>query len=60
MFILAPPLVASFPLFYLGDPYLSETFNLNPQKNLHATFLDVEPVSKVYVGKYVKKKHNLS
>ena len=47
-FILAP-IIASPPLFYLGNSQLSRRFNLNPQKNLHATFIDVEPVSKVYV-----------
>jgi hypothetical protein len=40
----APPFVASTPHFYLGDPLLYQVFNLVPNKEKHATFIDIEPV----------------
>ncbi|CAB4035443.1 lysosome membrane 2-like, partial [Paramuricea clavata] len=39
----APPFVASTPHFYLGDPLLYQLFNLVPNKEKHATFIDIEP-----------------
>ena len=39
------PVVASFPHFYLGDPKYAKAFEgLNPVKEFHQTFLDLNPV----------------
>ena len=39
------PVVASFPHFYLGDPKYANAFvGLNPVKEFHQTFLDLNPV----------------
>ena len=46
---IATPFVASSPHFYFGDPRLSEMLKLKPEKTVHATFLDVEPVSMFYL-----------
>lgn len=43
------PLVESLPHFYLGNESLLDTINgLNPKKDLHQTFLDIEPVSDIH------------
>lgn len=39
------PVFVSFPHFYLADPYyLEHVEGLNPQKDLHEFFIDLEPV----------------
>lgn len=42
------PVFVSFPHFYLADPfYLNQVEGLNPQKDLHEFFIDLEPVCKL-------------
>ena len=40
------PMLTSFPHFYLGDKSLIEQIDgLNPQKELHESYIDLHPVS---------------
>lgn len=38
-----PPIVASFPNFYFGNPLLSKIFKMNPVKTQDETYIDIEP-----------------
>ncbi|KAL0267641.1 UNVERIFIED_CONTAM: hypothetical protein PYX00_009850 [Menopon gallinae] len=39
------PVVITFPHFYMGDESFSEYVQLEPNKQLHETFVEVEPIS---------------
>lgn len=46
------PIVLSAPHFYKGDEYLTreEVIGLQPQKSLHETFLEIEPMTGVVLN----------
>lgn len=53
------PLVESLPHFYLGNESLLDTINgLNPKKDLHQTFLDIEPVSDIHSIWFANPNHS--
>ncbi|XP_030211225.1 lysosome membrane protein 2 isoform X1 [Gadus morhua] len=54
------PVVASFPHFYLGDPkYANGVTGLNPVKELHQTFLDLNPTTGIPVRASKKAQVNI-
>ncbi|CAL8322393.1 unnamed protein product [Lota lota] len=54
------PVVASFPHFYLGDPKYANAFEgLNPVKEFHQTFLDLNPTTGIPVRASKKAQVNI-
>ncbi|CAL8386785.1 unnamed protein product [Boreogadus saida] len=54
------PVVASFPHFYLGDPkYANAVTGLDPVKELHQTFLDLNPTTGIPIRASKKAQINI-